>query len=250
VNGLDETIRYHAAALDAARAQPRFAVVQSVDATRHLAKVSIQPEAVPTGWLPILALGGGQGWGMICPPAIGAQVVVVPLDGDHENLAVLGAAWSTASLPPAPASVPGGAAAAVQPGEMALVSAAGAYIRLNQDGGVTLLSAGKIQVQAAGDVDVTAQANANVTIAGALAVTAGNGANVAVTGNASLSATGTIALAAPLVDAGNGTMQPLCTAQVWNYIVSHTHADPQGGSTSPPQQAAPGAPTTTNLKAS
>ena len=203
MTGLAEAMRYHAAALDATRPQPRFAVVQSVDAARYLARVSIEPEGVLSGWLPILGLGAGNGWGVVCPPAMGAQVVILPLDGDHESWAVLGGAWSTASLPPAPLG-------AVQPGEAAIVSASGAYVRLSADGSVTVASPG----------------NVNVTTAGA------------------------ISLAAPRVTGGNGSAMPLCTEEVWSYLVHHTHADAQGGSTSPPQQLGPANPLTTQFEAS
>jgi phage baseplate assembly protein gpV len=216
---LREAVRYHAAALDATRPQPRFAVVESVDAARHLAKVTIQPEGVLTGWLPILGMGGGGAWGLICPPAVGAQVVVVPLDGDHENWAVLGAAWSTANVPPDPSATPGGAAAAVQAGEMALVSKAGAYVRLNADGSAVVLSPGNVTVSAGG--------------------------------NATIEATGTIALSAPSVVGGNGSLlQELCTAEAYTYLINHVHTDPQGGLTGAPYQAPPANPLTTNFKAS
>jgi phage baseplate assembly protein gpV len=211
MSGLAEALRYHAAVLDAARPQPRFATVQSVDAQRHLAKVTIQPEGVLSGWLPILGMGGGGGWGLICPPAIGAQVVVVPLDGDHESWAVLGAAWSLVNPPAAPVAY-------VKPGEAAIVSVSGAYIRLSADGSVTVSAVGNVTVKATGDVSVQAA--------------------------------GSIALVAPHVTGGGGAALPLCTSEVWNYIVNHTHGDAQGGSTSPPQQVGPANPLTANFEAS
>ena len=218
MSALAEALRYHAAALDATHPQPRFALVESVDAARHLARVTIQPEAVLSGWLPILGLGAGNGWGLVCPPAIGAQVVIVPLDGDHESWAVLGAAWSTASLPPDPPVLPGGALAAVGPGEAAIVAQSGAYIRLSADGTATIATPASVQVHAGG--------------------------------SATIAAAGAIALAAPAVTAGNGAALPLCTAEAWSYLLGHTHADPQGGSTSPPQQAWPANPLTVNFRAS
>lgn len=166
MTGLAEAMRYHAAALDATRPQPRFAVVESVDPVRHLAKVSIQPEGVLSGWLPILGMGGGAGWGVICPPAIGAQVVVVPLDGDHESWGVLGTAWSVVNVPPDPASTAGGAAAAVQPGEMALVSGAGAYVRLNADGTLTIVATAGITIKGNTAIEGTLTVTNDATIDG------------------------------------------------------------------------------------
>ena len=159
MSNLVEALRYHAAALDSTQPHPRFGIVESVDPARHLAKVTIQPEGVLSGWLPVLGFGGGNGWGVICPPAIGAQVILVPLDGDHESYAVLGAAWSTANLPPQPAETPGGGPGPVQPGEMAVISAAGAYVRLNADGTLTIVASAGIAIKG------------NTTIEGTLTVT-------------------------------------------------------------------------------
>ena len=189
-----------------------------MDAGRHLAKVSIQPEGVLSGWLPVLGMGTGNGWGLICPPAVGAQVVVIPLDGDHENLAVLPGAWSTVNLPPNPPVLPGGAVAAVAPGEIGVVSESGAYIRLSADGTIAITTPGNAVVNAGG--------------------------------NATITAAGSISLSAPTVTGGDGTFLDLCTSEVWAYLQTHTHADPQGSSTGTPQQPWPAAPLTTNFKAS
>lgn len=234
MRSLLDAVRYHAAALDAAGPRPSFGVVQSVDPGRHLAKVLIQPDGVLSGWLPILGMGAGNGWGVICPPAIGAQVVVVPLDGDHENLAVLPGAWSTASLPPQPPTAPGGGASAVNPGEMAVVSASGSYLRLSADGSAVLMTTGPFTASVTGNATVEATGNAVVNAGG----------------NATIEAANDIALSAPNVTGGNGaTSLTLCTSEVWSWLLSHTHADPQGGSTGVPLQSAPANPLTTNFKA-
>lgn len=226
MSALVDAMRYHAAALDATRPQPCFGVITSVDALRHLAKVSIEPDGVLSGWIPVLGLGAGSGWGVVCPPAIGAQVVVVPLDGDHENLAVLPGAWSTASPPPAPPLSAGGAAAPVQPGELALVSDAGTYLRLNHDGSMTVVSTGSLTINAAANAVVNAR-------------------------DVTLQASGSIALSAPTITGANGgSAFELCTSEVWSYLLNHTHDDPQGGVTSAPIQSAPGSPLTTTFKAS
>ena len=70
-------IKASAAAMDRAGAQPRFAVVTSVDPTRPAVRVALQPEGVITGWLPVLSPWIGAGWGMSCPPSPGDQVFEV-----------------------------------------------------------------------------------------------------------------------------------------------------------------------------
>ena len=229
-----EAFRFHAAAMDAAQPQPRFGTVESFNPQDHTARVLIQPEEVLTGWLPVLAYGAGNGWGVVCPPAIGAQVVVVPLDGDHESLAVLPGAWSVVDLPPQPATTPGGAAAPVNPGEMAVVAASGSYLRFNADGSVVLVTTGNLTASVVG--------NATVEATGSVAVTAGT--------SATIEAAGSIGLSAPSVTGGNGTAQTLCTDAAWLYLATHTHNDPQGGVTSAPIEVAPGNQLTSNFNAS
>ena len=65
-----------------------------------------------------------------------------------------------------------------------------------------------------------------------------------------VAAAGTLALSAPAVTAGDGTAFQLCTAEVWQYLVSHTHGDPQGGFTTPPAQTGPANPLTSSFRAS
>jgi phage baseplate assembly protein V len=118
-------LKAHAAALDRAQGQPRFAVVASVDPARYAARVTLQPEGVLTGWLPILSAWVGAGWGMACPPQPGDQVLVLAQEGDADNGVVVGCAFSDgARTPGAP------------PGELWLVHASGSFLKLRSDGTV------------------------------------------------------------------------------------------------------------------
>ena len=116
-------LKAQAAALDAARGQPRFGLVTSVDPARYAARVSLQPEGVTTGWLPILSPWVGAGWGLACLPSPGDQVLVVPQEGAAEHGVVVGGAWSDAARSPgAPC------------GELWLVHRSGSSIMLRNDG--------------------------------------------------------------------------------------------------------------------
>ena len=53
-------MKAQAAAMDAARGQPRWGIVTNVDAANHVARVTIQPEGVQSGWLPHRAEEGIQ----------------------------------------------------------------------------------------------------------------------------------------------------------------------------------------------
>jgi len=118
-------LKAHASALDRAQGQPRFALVASVDPARYAARVTLQPEGVLTGWLPILAPWVGAGWGTVCPPNPGDQVLVVAQEGDADNGVIVGRSFSDqARAPQAPV------------GELWMVHASGSFLKLLNDGTV------------------------------------------------------------------------------------------------------------------
>lgn len=131
------TLKAQAASLDRSIGQPRFGVVASVDPARYAARVSLQPEGVLTGWLPVLSCWAGAGWGAVCLPAPGDQVLVVPQEGDAEHGVIVGSSYSDGvRAPAAPA------------GELWLVHRSGSSLRLGNDG--TIRIAGDLHVD--GDV--------------------------------------------------------------------------------------------------
>lgn len=138
-------LKSHAGALDQGLAQPRFGTVTSVDSITATARVLLQPEAVLSGWLPVLSPWIGAGWGLACPPSPGDQVLVLAQEGDAEHGLIVGRAFSDTA--PSPAALPG---------EFWLVHTTGSSIKLLNDG--------------------TVQIQGNVTITGDLKVT-GNSAD-------------------------------------------------------------------------
>lgn len=130
-------IKQHAGALDQGSAQPRFGTVTSVDPAAATARVTLQPEGVLSGWLPLLSPWIGPGWGMYCPPSLGDQVLVLAQEGDAEHGIIVGRAYSNSQMPPnAPV------------GELWLVHSSGSFIKLQNDG--TIQIQGDLHV--AGDV--------------------------------------------------------------------------------------------------
>src|ERR1700761_1889383 len=93
-------IKQHAGAMDQGGSQPRFATVTSVNPSAATAKVSLQPEGVLSGWLPVLSPWIGAGWGMCCPPSPGDQVLVVAQEGDAEHGIIVGRAFSSGQSAP------------------------------------------------------------------------------------------------------------------------------------------------------
>lgn len=131
------SIKVHADALVQGQGQPRFATVTSVNPNAGTACVTLQPEGVLTGWLPILSAWIGGGWGMVCMPTPGDQVLVLPQEGNAEHGVIVGRAYSNMQQPP------------VAPvGEFWLVHKSGSFIKLQNDG--TIQMNGDLHV--AGDV--------------------------------------------------------------------------------------------------
>jgi phage baseplate assembly protein V len=130
-------IKMHADALIHAMGRPRFGTVASVDPSAATVRVILQPEGVLTGWLPILSLWTGEGWGMVCPPSPGDQVMIIPQEGQADHGVVIGRAFSNQARPPA-----------APVGEFWLVHGSGSFIKLQNDG--TIRISGDLHV--AGDV--------------------------------------------------------------------------------------------------
>jgi len=108
-------------------AQPRFAIITSVDPNSMTARVLLQPESVLSGWLPVLSPWIGAGWGMSCPPSPGDQVLVLAQEGDAEHGIVVGRAFSSTATAPSAAA-----------GEFWLVHASGSFVKLLNDGTIQI----------------------------------------------------------------------------------------------------------------
>ena len=137
-------LRRHSSDLDARNAQPRCALVTSVDADSHTCRVTIQPEGVLSGWIPVPAMGVG-GVAIVSPPSVGDQVFVNFQEGDHEHPIVVGRLFSAADLPPTSSAT----GRSVQSGELGIF-ADGAWIHIA--GGVVHAQASKFQIK--GDVEL------------------------------------------------------------------------------------------------
>lgn len=150
VQRLLNALKSQAAALDAATAQPRFGVVSSVDPTTYTARVLLQPEGILSGWLPILSAWSGSGWGLVCPPSPGQQVLVIAQEGEAEHGVILGTAFSQSSAPPSAPS-----------GEFWLVHESGSSIKLLGNGSI---AAQATEFTLNGNIQVTG----NLTVTGTI----------------------------------------------------------------------------------
>jgi phage gp45-like len=134
---LSNAIKSHAASLDQSSGQIKFGTVTSVNSQNATARVLIQPDGVLSGWLPVLSQWVGSGWGMVCPPTPGDQVLLVPQEGDVEQGIIIGRSFSNKQMPPV---APGG--------EFWLMHQSGSFLKLCNDG--TIRINGDLHVQ--GDV--------------------------------------------------------------------------------------------------
>jgi phage baseplate assembly protein gpV len=137
IERLSNAIKSHAADLDQSTGQVKFGTVTSVNSQNATARVLIQPNGVLSGWLPVLSQWVGSGWGMVCPPNPGDQVLLVPQEGDVEQGIIIGRTFSNKQMPPV---VPGG--------EFWLMHQSGSFLKLCNDG--TVRVSGDLHVQ--GDV--------------------------------------------------------------------------------------------------
>lgn len=124
---LMNALKGQSAAQDQASGAPRFGLVTSVDPATATARVTLQPEGVLTGWLPILTPWAGNGWGLVCPPSPGDQVLVIPQEGDAEHGLILAASWSDRTVAPAAPS-----------GEFWLLHRSGSFLKLQNDGTIQM----------------------------------------------------------------------------------------------------------------
>src|SRR5437763_55311 len=97
---LINSLEAHAGGLDLGQGQPRFGIVSSFDPSRYAARVTLQPEGVLSGWLPVISTWIGTGWGLACPPSIGDQVLVLAHEGHADHGVIIGGAYSDQTRPP------------------------------------------------------------------------------------------------------------------------------------------------------
>lgn len=110
-----------------ATAQSRVGIVSSFDTDNYAAKVMFQPENVESGWLPILSVWAGNGWGMFCPPSIGDQVNVDFQEGVAESGYISARFFNDEDRP-----------VRSIPGEFRLIHKSGAVIKMNNDGTISI----------------------------------------------------------------------------------------------------------------
>lgn len=155
VDGIINAIRREAQALDHQMGHPQYGIVESYNPASATVRVTLQPDGVLTGWLPLACHWIGAGWGLVAPPSPGDQVVVIPQGGDPQDLIVVGRVYSSQGTPAvSPPAAPSG--------ELWMVHATGAFVKM--------LNTGQITMQDAAGASVTLENTGTVTVNGNLAV--------------------------------------------------------------------------------
>jgi hypothetical protein len=128
LNRLRNHMRQEAQRATAGVSLPRAGIVTgSIDPVRQAARVTLQPEGILTGYLPIHYPWVGNGWGMACPPMPGQVVDVHFQQGGKEAAYISLRAYSTKTVPPPAPS-----------GEFWLVHQSGSTLKLANDGSVSV----------------------------------------------------------------------------------------------------------------
>jgi phage baseplate assembly protein gpV len=150
----------------------RVGTISSYDPKTHAVKLTIQPEGIQTGWMPLATQSTGAGFGIFSGPTLGDSVVVAFHDGEPEAGIVIGRLPTNDETP-----VP------TQSGEYIAQTPWGSFIKLLQDGSVTVQDQGGASIALDGQGNITATGKSGATIvidsSGNITLTA-DGGNVVV----------------------------------------------------------------------
>lgn len=208
LSSLMNAMRLQAQKASAGDAVSRVGVVTSYDPATYMARVTLQPDSVLTGWLPIKGLWVGNGWGLYAPPSINNLCTIVFGEGDINGGYVDGVFWnSDGDAPDTPLSV--------DAGEFWAQHKNGAFFKLTNDGKATFSDGQGAQIQFDGSGKIISGAT-KWTHTGAMDL---NGTTIDTSGN--VHSPGTVT---GDTDVQTGTVT----------LKTHTHADPQGGTVGPP----------------
>jgi hypothetical protein len=143
IDDLMDANRQAAEQVSGRRATTRHGIVTSYDPNNYAIKVELQPDGVLTGWIPLKSSWVGNGWGLFCPPAIGDHI---ELDFQEGDKALGSAGWRFYNDNIRPLPCPSG--------EFWLVHKSGQFIKVTNDGALTLNDAhgASVQLDGAGNI--------------------------------------------------------------------------------------------------
>ena len=186
---------------------PKYGQISAYNPSDYTVKVILLPTMEETGFVPLSAPWVGNNFGAVFGPAIGDSVRLDFVDGRIEACLVGGRFFNNDARPPV-----------VQSGQAAIVDSKGSYVKLNNDGTVTINAAATMTLSAVNvNIDASTQCainSPNIILNGP--IEQGQGSNA---GNASMG--GTLTVTVDVVGGGKS-------------LKNHIHGDPQGGDTTAP----------------
>lgn len=122
-----ELIKRIVAEFMAAFSPPKYGTISGYNPNNYTVKVKLQPEGIETGFVPLSAIWVGNNMGAVFGPEIGDVVKLDFIDG-HAQATVVGSRFFNVNAQPP----------IVQSGQGAIMDSTGSYVRLNNDGTITL----------------------------------------------------------------------------------------------------------------
>lgn len=123
---------------------PKYGQISAYDPNTYTVKVVLMPTMQETGFVPLSAAWVGNNFGAVFGPAIGDSVRLDFIDGRVEACKVGGRFFNDSARPPV-----------VQSGQAAIVDSKGSYVKLNNDGTVTINAASTLTMSGV-DVEINA----------------------------------------------------------------------------------------------
>jgi uncharacterized protein involved in type VI secretion and phage assembly len=168
---------------------PRTGLITSYDPKKHAVKVAIQPEGVEVaGWIPLGAIGVGNGFGIVCGPNLGDMVQVAFDNASPNAPRIVGRFFSNVNMPPA-----------VPSGDTYIVHQSGSALKFNGDGTINVAATSSITYTATQhhfvgpvQMDSTLLVKQTMTGQGGMAVSGDNGSGNASTVTGNFNTVGTI----------------------------------------------------------
>jgi hypothetical protein len=109
------------------QAKTQYGTVTAYNPNDYTIKAMLQPNGPETGWIPLASPWVGNNLGAVFGPAINDQVRIDFVDGEMEAALAGSRFFNVNARPPI-----------VNSGQAAIVDGAGSYVRLNNDGTITL----------------------------------------------------------------------------------------------------------------
>jgi phage baseplate assembly protein V len=108
----------------------KYGQISAYNPDNYTVKVMLMPTMQETGFVPLAAPWVGNNFGAVFGPSIGDSVRLDFMDGRVEATVVGGRFFNNSTLPPV-----------VQSGQAAIVDSKGSYVKLNNDGTLTINAA-------------------------------------------------------------------------------------------------------------